>query len=784
MDRQVPSATQRPGPRRSRSAIRGIAVVAGLLLAALLAWQNGLGRLDAAVYDFFSRLDPAAPSQDIVVVAIDESSLAKVGRWPWSRDQQIDLIERIAQQSPAALGLDLLLSEPAADPSVDLRMAEAIRRSGNVVLPVFTAEAGTRVQAMLPVPPLASAARALGHVSVEPDADGVVRSVFLREGTRDRQWNHFALALLRVAGHPVADPLPGNRAPADPQAAPGAWLRDFWMHIDYAGPAGTYRTIPAAQVLAGELPDGALDGRIVLVGSTAAGLGDVYPTPLSARQRFTPGVEISANVIDNLMSGTSRRIIEPWMGALLTVMLVAAMLPALWLFAPGWALAASVAGIGVAAAASGGLLLAEGLWWPPGAAVLAIAAFYLGWNWRRLERAASYLVDELGRLKRHGAVLPQDAAAPAGDLIDRRIHDLARATGRLLDVQAFMSSVIESLPEAALAVGEDGRVLLANRQAVRQFGAAAAKGADMAGLLAGFTLVGGGPLSWPAAVAPGHFAECRDAAGRAFLFEYARCAGEEGGETAWIATLVDINPLREAERKRDQALRFLSHDIRSPQGAILALLELHRSDPGELAQDELLDRIRRYVLRTQSLAESFVELARLATAPVRDERVEGTDVVLDAADECWSLAQAKHIALGADVPEDGAPLRGDRSQLTRALINLIGNAIKYSPPHTHVDCRLARRGKLWCFAVRDQGRGIAAEDQARLFQEFSRVGGAEDGDEPGFGLGLAFVKAVVDRHGGRVECESAPGQGSEFRLLLPATVNNAEPQGQPRDGNA
>lgn len=770
------SATRPSGPRRPRALVRGIAVVAGLLLAALLAWQNGLGRLDAALYDFFSRLAPTAPSQDIVVVAIDESSLAKVGRWPWSRDQQIDLIERIAQQAPAALGLDLLLSEPSADASVDQRMAEAIRRSGNVVLPVFTAETAGRVQAMLPVPPLASAARALGHVSVEPDADGVVRSVFLREGTQERQWNHFALALLRVAGRPVADPLPGNRAPAAAEAAPGAWLRDFWMHIAYAGPAGTYRTIPAAQVLAGDLPDGALAGRIVLVGSTAAGLGDVYPTPLSARQRFTPGVEISANVIDNLMSGTARRIVEPWAGAVLTVLLVAVVLPTLWLFAPGWALAASVAGIGTAAGASGVLLLGQGVWWPPGAAVLALAAFYLAWNWRRLERAASYLVDELGRLKRHGAVLPGDAAAPAGDLIDRRIHDLARATGRLLDVQAFMSSVIESLPEAALAVAADGRILLANREAVRQFGEAAAEGRDMARLLAGFTLVSGGALSWPAAVAPGHFAECRDAAGRAFLFEYAQCAGQEAADTAWIATLVDINPLREAERKRDQALRFLSHDIRSPQGAILALLDLHRSDPTELPQEELLDRIRRYVLRTQALAESFVELARLATAPARDEPVDGADLVLDAADECWSLAQAKQIVLGTHIPDHGVPLRGDRSQLTRALVNLIGNAIKYSPAGTRVDCRLDREGRWWRIAVRDQGRGIAAEDQARLFQEFSRVGAAAESGEPGFGLGLAFVKAVVERHGGRIECDSVVGQGSEFRLFLPATVNKPEPQ--------
>lgn len=753
--------------RGFRTLARAAAAVAGLLLAAALAWQTGLGRLDAAIYDFFSRLHPAAASQDIVVVAIDEASLAKVGRWPWGRDRQIDLIERIAQQSPAALGLDLLLSEPASDPSVDQRLAEAIRRAGNVVLPVFTAEAAGKVRAMLPVPPLAAAARALGHVSVEPDADGVVRSVFLREGTADRQWEHFALMLLRTAGRKIADPLPGNRAPEDQRAAPGSWWRDFWIHIDYAGPAGTYRTIAAADVLAGTLPEGALAGRIVLLGATATGLGDVYPTPLSAPQRFTPGVEISANVIDNLMSGTSRRVVAPWAGAILTVLLIVLLLPALWLSTPGWALVAAGAGIGAAAALSAGLLVGRGIWWPPGAALLAVGGFYLAWNWRRLERAAAYLVEELGRLKRHGAEPPPGAPARVGDLIDRRIRNLSQATGRLLDVQAFMTSVIESLPEAALAVGADGRIRLANREAQRRFGAAAADGAGMAGLLQRFTLASGGVLGWPAAVEPGHFAECRDADGRAYLFEYASCAGQEDAEAAWIATLVDINPLREAERKRDQALRFLSHDIRSPQGAILALLDLHRSDPRELPHDELLERIRRYVLRTQALAESFVELARLATAPARSDSVDGADVVLDAADECWSLAQAKNIELDTDVPDEGAPLRGDRSQLTRAMINLIGNAIKYSPAGTRVRCDLTREASEWRLRVRDQGRGIAPEDQARLFQEFSRVGSAAESGEPGFGLGLAFVKAVAERHGGRIECDSVPGEGSEFRLILP-----------------
>ncbi|MDX3905484.1 MAG: CHASE2 domain-containing protein [Pigmentiphaga sp.] len=755
---------------RPRPLVQGAAVAAGLCLAVVLGWQNGLGRLDAALYDLFSRWGAPTPSPEIVLVAIDERSLAQVGRWPWSRDQQIDLIERISEQAPAAIGIDLLLSEPSPDPTVDQRMAEAIQRSGNVVLPVFTARLGHQeIQAMMPVPPLAQAARALGHVSIEPDPDGVVRSVYLKEGSGTRHWDHFGLVLLRVAGAAMPSPLPGNRAP-EPAGAPrpGVWWRTDWIQIAYAGPAGTYPAISAADVLAGRLPDGLLKGRIVLVGSTAAGLGDVYPTPLSVHQRFMPGVEISANVVDNLASGTARSMASPWMAAALTLILVGAVLPALWLLTPAWALAASTAGVAAALAVSGALLIGERLWFAPGAAGLSIVLFYLAWNWRRLEHAANYLVDELRRLRQHGAVPADEGQGRRGDLIDRRIRDLAQATGRLRDMQAFMSSVIESLPDAALAVAEDGRILLANAAAQRDFGQAGAEGASMSRLLRRLTLITGGPLDWPIPIAPHQSVECRDAAGRAFLFEYARCAGLGGAAPAWIVTLVEITALRDAERKRDQALRFLSHDIRSPQGAILALLDLYRSDPSELSQEELLERIRRYVLRTQALAESFVELAKVGTVPLRAEPVDGVDLMLDAADECWSLAQAKGIELATDLPDEGAFMAGDRSLLTRALVNLIGNAVKYSPPRSRIDCRVFLAQDHWCMAVRDRGRGIAPEDQGRLFQEFSRIGtpGAP-AVEPGFGLGLAFSKAVAERHGGRIECESAPGRGSEFRMFLP-----------------
>ncbi|VCU69674.1 Alkaline phosphatase synthesis sensor protein PhoR [Pigmentiphaga humi] len=765
------------GPRRHRPWVRAAAVAAGLCLAAMAGF-HGLGRLDAPVYDLLARLDPPAASPQVVIVAIDETSLAQMGRWPWSRDRQADLIERIAAQQPAAVGLDLLLSEPAADAGQDAQMAAALRRSGNVVLPVFTArrEEG-EVVPMVPVEPLASAARALGHVSVEADDDGVVRSVFLQEGTGGRQWEHFALALLRAGGFAVPEPLPGQRAPqAAREPAAGRWWRDHWMLVSYAGPAETYRTISAAQLLSGQLADDALRGRIVLVGSTATGLGDVYPTPLSVRHRFTPGVEISANVAGNLLSGVTRQALAPWHTALLTLALVALGLPALWRWPPLRSAMASLAGIGICLLVSGVLLAGAGRWFAPGAAMVSIAAFYVAWNWRRLEHAAAYLVDELARMRRHGGgsgQAPEPVRKAGGDLIDRRIDDLAAATERLRDVQAFMSSVIESLPDVAVAVGEDGRVRLANQAAQRYFGHALAGTAQMKNLLAGLDAAAGGGMDWPPAFRPGQPVECRDAAGRCFLFEYARCSGLEGIEAAWIATLVDITPLREAERRRDQALRFLSHDIRSPQGAILALLDLYQDDPAEMPQQELLARIRRYAQRTQALAESFVELARLANTPLRREPLDGVDVVLDASDECWSRAQAKRITLETRVPDGECLLEGDRALLTRALINLIGNAVKFSPSGSRIDCRLTRMDGQWCFAVRDQGRGIAAGDLARLFREFSRVGRHDAGDEPGFGMGLAFSKAVAERHGGRIECDSELGRGSEFRILLPASGGHA-----------
>lgn len=110
---------------------------------------------------------------------------------------------------------------------------------------------------------------------------------------------------------------------------------------------------------------------------------------------------------------------------------------------------------------------------------------------------------------------------------------------------------------------------------------------------------------------------------------------------------------------------------------------------------------------------------------------------------------------------------GDQTLLMRALCNLIDNAIKYSPADTRIDCGIEEDDGYWRISVRDQGRGIAAQDLDSLFEPFSRMAADTRKDVGGAGLGLAFVRTVAQRHGGTAQVSSEPGRGSVFSLRLP-----------------
>ncbi|CAB3753545.1 sensor histidine kinase [Paraburkholderia solisilvae] len=226
--------------------------------------------------------------------------------------------------------------------------------------------------------------------------------------------------------------------------------------------------------------------------------------------------------------------------------------------------------------------------------------------------------------------------------------------------------------------------------------------------------------------------------------------------------------IRVAENERYGALSSLAHDIRSPHSSILALIDLQRGATKRLPEPEFFSRIESYTRRASELADDFVQLARAETQRYSLERTNIGDVLLEAMDEIAPRAQRKQIAVTFAASDDICFALADRTLLMRTLINLLDNAIKYSPAGSRVDCAVKRLGARVECAVRDYGYGIAPEAQLRLFQRFARFRVEGQPEEEGVGLGLVFVKTVVARHGGSVRVDSAPGRGTTMEIALPA----------------
>lgn len=748
----------------------------GLCITLLWGYANGTGRVESAFIDRLSSLDGRPAADDIVIVAIDERSLARLGRWPWRRSVHAALLDRLHEAQPRAVGLDLILAEDDSQhPEDDVVLAEAIRRSGNVVLPLHMQLGDDQQpQAALPAQTLALAARALGHIHVELGEDGVARSVFLRGGMGTMRWDHWTLALMKAGGEALPhEQLPGTRrTPADDGTAARAstWSRDHWMQIPFAGPPGHFARVSYVDVLDGRVPAQMLRGKYLLVGATAVGMGDAFPTPMASQDALMPGVEVSANVLDALRRGIGFRRAQPWENALFCALPVALAMLALYRLRPRRALVAVAALMLTVIAASWWAQAMAGVQFAPLAALGALATLYPLWSWLRLEAAIDYLARELRRTQRDDKLLTALAtSAPTGDELDRRMRAMTQALSQLRELQRFVRDSVDGLSDAVLVTDRCGTVLLVNEAACRHFGMSADALHDRSvdALLAGHLFPIDGQALPRLAFATGTRGleiPARDAQQRDLLLKCMPRHTRSGNPAGWNVSVVDISTVQQAQRQREEALRFISHDMRAPQASILTLIELQRIEP-EAPDARLFERIEGHARRTLALADDFVQLARAQSHAFELEPIDLADVLIDAADRLWEQARARGAEISAHATPDACWAAADRDLLTRAVANLIDNALKYGPEGGCVRCTLSSGQGRCTISVRDDGPGIAAQDQLALFDAFDRLG--RDHHSAGAGLGLAFVQAVVLRHQGTVSVRSRLGEGAEFRIELP-----------------
>jgi signal transduction histidine kinase len=226
---------------------------------------------------------------------------------------------------------------------------------------------------------------------------------------------------------------------------------------------------------------------------------------------------------------------------------------------------------------------------------------------------------------------------------------------------------------------------------------------------------------------------------------------------------------RDLERQRDEFFSSVSHDLRTPVAAIkvaigLVLANLPRDMPA--ASRRLLGNVDLAADELAGLIEDLLEMARLQAGRIELWRssVDLRDVIVRALRALEPLIEARGQRVHFAPPADPVTASVDAERLGRALRNLLGNAQKYGRENGTISVAVERLGSEVQISVTDDGPGIAPDDQERIFERFYRVGAS---GSAGSGLGLAIARGLAELHGGRLWVESAPGQGSTFRVALP-----------------
>jgi len=364
----------------------------------------------------------------------------------------------------------------------------------------------------------------------------------------------------------------------------------------------------------------------------------------------------------------------------------------------------------------------------------------------------------------------EDGAQPPPALLPRR--------GGLQRRVRFIDALIGGLPAPAIVLDRDGRVVAFNN---------AAKGVAPALRVGEPALI---TLRMPELVDAVRRAAKRRERQRVEFFErvpldrwfeaFVTPVSLPDSDGASIDLLMmtfnDLTPLRRVEEMRADFIANASHELRTPLAALLGFIETlqgpARNDTA--AREKFLGIMQQQAARMARLIDDLLSLSRIelnAHLPPSTP-VDLGSLVRQVADGLQTLARDRQVEIRPSIPAEPLVVLGDRDELIRGLENLVENALKYGAAGKRVDITLSRahtRAGLpeARIAVRDFGPGIAPEHLPRLTERFYRVDVADSRSQGGTGLGLALVKHILNRHGGRVTIESTLGQGATFTMRLP-----------------
>jgi two-component system, OmpR family, phosphate regulon sensor histidine kinase PhoR len=403
------------------------------------------------------------------------------------------------------------------------------------------------------------------------------------------------------------------------------------------------------------------------------------------------------------------------------------------------------------------------------AVALALACSWLGWRYFRLSAQLKRFTALLNSIRDGGKIvneLPQDF--PGIEELSNAVKGLETA---LLDHSSVVEAerlrlamVLERMTDGVLIADADGQIQFANPAVERLFETKNAVGRRVVEVLRQHQLV----ETWQRSRETGEAQEesVELPASRRFLQLVVLPDRQTGGS---LLLVQDLTRVRRLETVRRDFISNVSHELRTPLASLKALTETLRDGAMEdpKAASRFLGRIETEVDALTQMATELLELSRIESGQVPLERraVPAATLLHSAAERMRAQAERAGLILRMDTAQDMTKVWADPPRLEQVLVNLIHNAVKFTPAGGEVVLAAQTEADFVRFSVRDNGVGIPADDLERIFERFYKSDRARSGG--GTGLGLSIARHIVEMHGGRIWAESTQGRGSVFFFTIP-----------------
>ena len=719
--------------------------------------------LQSRVNDTYLQLGPKPSSfSPVVLVLIDDESLRQYGRWPWSRTLLAQLVRSVGKSGATIIGLDILLTEPQSA-EADSALRDALDRGPHVVLADKIASYADGPRWLEPISALRSPNVSIGQVVAPLDRDGVCRRFIPLELAADGNRWALAVEMARrlqpervtsfLATYGIDEPKhTGAVTIVPPVLVPIAFRRD------------RFQTISAARILRG-IDLNELASHPVLIGFGPSEISDRLMTPISG-ELPTAGVEINAQILDGILTRRPLREGPPWL-SLVLALIACPLLVVLFRQMHSWPSVTVVFLLGLVIYGLAFLAFVLGSYLTPiGPVLTAVVLAPL------MTSSADFLVVErsltlqLRQLQRWLFSLNRRTVTQTSGLSWklRTLEDLQGELGALYELH---QALLESTQDAVAIFNGENQLILKNQHFLGLVPIPGNRAVLLSEVLS--------RLGTEAGISDQRLVDQEGMLDQEIVINGCLYAGRtaplppttlspKGGT---ILTLTSLQTRQERDRARAEALGFLTHELRTPLASIQQFADLMMQYPNSPACAGAPETIFRESKRLLALIGSYLDVLRLdaGARPLHSEEVDMEAVVAEVFDILRPLAVAARMKLKL-VSNAEAVAIGDRPLLTGAVLNLVSNAIKYGTSETEIHVSCVAVEQTIVLSVRNEAHLISEQDVPHFFEAHYRSSSTE-ASIPGWGLGLAFVKRIAEKHGGSV-CASTLGSQIKFEIHLPA----------------